>query len=94
MLRHVAKPRHAPLDRFDRALVVRAPEVLREILDAAPNHDAITLCANSYGRPWTESEFRSSWEHFRKALEKAGHIGRGLTLYGLRHGDPQGVRLR
>jgi hypothetical protein len=44
----------------------RAPQALREILGAAPIHDAVTLCANSYGRPWTESGFRSSWEHVRK----------------------------
>jgi integrase len=62
-----------------------APEPLRAILDAAPPHDAITLCANSYGRPWTESGFRASWEDIRKRLEKAGRIGPGLTLYGLRH---------
>lgn len=62
----------------------RAPQALREILDAAPKHDAVTLCANSYGRPWTESGFRSSWEHVRKGFEKAGRIGPGLTLYGLR----------
>jgi integrase len=62
-----------------------ASQALREILDSAPSHDAITLCANSYGRPWTESGFRSSWEKVRKGLEKAGRVGPGLTLYGLRH---------
>ncbi len=62
----------------------RAPQALSEILHAAPSHHAVTLCANSYGRPWTESGFRSSWEHVRKRLEKAGRIGTGLTLY-VRH---------
>jgi integrase len=62
-----------------------APEALRAILEAAPRHDATTLCANSRGRPWTESGFRSSWEDVRKRLEKEGRIGPGLTLYGLRH---------
>jgi hypothetical protein len=28
---------------------------LREILDAAPKHGAITLCASSRGQPWSES---------------------------------------
>jgi integrase len=62
-----------------------APEPLRAILDAASPHDAITLCANSYGRPWTGSGFRASREDIRKRLETAGRIGPGLTLYGLRH---------
>ena len=62
-----------------------APEPLRSILDSAPPHDAITLCANSHGRPWTESGFRASWRNIRKRLEKAGRISPGLTLYGLRH---------
>ena len=52
-------------------------------------HSAVTLCANSYGRPWTESGFRASWAAVRKKLEKAGRVGPGLTLYGLRRrGDP------
>jgi Phage integrase family len=62
-----------------------APAPLRATLDAAPKHNATTLCANSRGRPWTESGFRSSWEHVRKRLEREGRIGLGLTLYGLRH---------
>ncbi len=33
------------------------PEELRQILDAAPKHDAIALCANSRGKPWTDSGF-------------------------------------
>jgi integrase len=45
----------------------------------------MTLCANSYGRPWTETGFRASWGKIRKKLENEGHIGAGLTLYGLRH---------
>lgn len=61
------------------------PEALREILDAAPKHDAITLCANSRGRPWTESGYRASWNKVRIKLEKAGKVGPDLTLYGLRH---------
>jgi integrase len=63
----------------------RAPKALQKILAEAPSHDAITLCANSNGRPWTESGFRASWRKLRIKLELRGLIGSGLTLYGLRH---------
>jgi len=62
-----------------------APKALQEILAAAAPHDAVTLCANSNGRPWTESGFRASWRKLRIKLEVLGLIGSGLTLYGLRH---------
>ena len=62
-----------------------APAPLREILDTAPKHDAMSLCANSDGKPWTESGFRASWRTYRNKLRAAGVIGPGLTLYGLRH---------
>lgn len=58
---------------------------LKEILDNAPEHVAITLCANSDGRPWTTSGFRASWRKHRIKLEEAGAVEPGLTLYGLRH---------
>jgi len=63
----------------------QAPQVLQEVLASAPSHSAITLCANSNGRPWTESGFRASWRKLRVKLEHLGLIGPGLTLYGLRH---------
>jgi integrase len=63
----------------------QAPKALQEILANAPTHNAVTLCANSNGRPWTESGFRASWRRFRIKLEKAGRVGPNLTLYGLRH---------
>jgi Phage integrase family len=62
-----------------------APDELRKIVDAAPKHGAITLCANSDGKPWTESGFRASWRRVRLSLERTGAIGPGLTMYGLRH---------
>ncbi len=62
-----------------------APSALTTILIESPKHNAITLCANSHGRPWTESGFRASWATVRKKLEKTGRIGPNLTLYGLRH---------
>ena len=61
------------------------PAPLKAILDAAPAHDAVTLCANSDGKPWTISGFRASWRPIRMRLERDGKIGPGLTLYGLRH---------
>jgi integrase len=62
-----------------------APDPLRAVLEAAPRHDAITLCANSDGKPWTVSGFRASWRKYRLALERDNRVNPGLTLYGLRH---------
>ena len=62
-----------------------APAPLRAVLKDAPNHGAITLCANSDGKPWTVSGFRASWRKFRVKLEADNRINSGLTLYGLRH---------
>jgi integrase len=61
------------------------PKPLASILEAAPPHNAVTLCASSRGRPWTIGGFRASWDLLRVRLEKEGRIGSGLTLYGLRH---------
>jgi integrase len=61
------------------------PAPLAAILTSAPPHAATTLCANSRGLPWTLDGFRASWRSLRLRLEKAGAIGSGLTLYGLRH---------
>jgi integrase len=61
------------------------PRPLADILEHAPRHTAVTLCANSRGRPWSLSGFSTSWGSVRLKLEKDGLIGPGLTLYGLRH---------
>jgi integrase len=61
------------------------PAPLTCILAAAPTHDAVSLCANSDGKPWTVSGFRASWRPIKTRLERDGKIGPGLTLYGLRH---------
>lgn len=61
------------------------PNPLRKIISEAPVHNALTLCANSNGQPWTLSGFRASWRPIRQHLEEAGEIQPGLTLYGLRH---------
>ncbi|MDZ4760077.1 MAG: tyrosine-type recombinase/integrase [Alphaproteobacteria bacterium] len=61
------------------------PQRVRDTLAASPKHSAITLCANSYGKPWTVSGFRASWGPVRKRLEREGLVQPGLTLKGLRH---------
>ena len=63
----------------------RCPAQLAAILAEAPQHDALTLCANSDGKPWTVSGFRASWRPIKRKLEREGKIGPALTLYGLRH---------
>jgi len=65
--------------------LIPLPSPVAEAIAAAPAHDAITLCANSRGKPWTVSGFRASWAPIRKRLEESGAIGKGLTLKGLRH---------
>jgi len=50
------------------------------------------LAVTSKARPWTESGFNSSFGKFIDELEKAGLIGPGLTMRGLRH--TLGTRLR
>lgn len=62
-----------------------APAELKRIMANMPKHDAITLFANSYGKPWTKSGFDSVWAKLRKSLEDRGLIAKGLTLKGLRH---------
>ena len=54
-------------------------------LTRMPRHSAVTLCANSYGKPWTVAGFRASWRPIRLRLERTGQIEPGLTLKGLRH---------
>ena len=58
---------------------------LQRELDAASEHDAETVLANSSGRPWRYDGFYSVWRHLRRTMESEGVIGPGLTLKGLRH---------
>jgi integrase len=58
---------------------------LRQALREAPEHNAITLCANSHGQPWTQNGFLSSFRKQLKKLEARGLIEPGLTFHGLRH---------
>jgi hypothetical protein len=56
-----------------------APAPLREVLAAAPRHDAITLCANSEGKPWTASGFRASWRTYRGKPRECGFDERTIA---------------
>jgi integrase len=58
---------------------------LRAILDESPSHSAVTICATSYGTPWTLAGLRASWRKVRMKLEETGEVAPGLTLKGLRH---------
>ena len=60
-------------------------DVLRREILQAPAHSAITFCANSRGVPWTEDGLRCSFAKLRNTLHRAGKIGPGLTIHGLRH---------
>lgn len=66
-------------------LWVPLPSPVADALASAPKHDAITLCANSYGRPWTVAGFSASWKKVRKKLLDKELVRPGLTLKGLRH---------
>ncbi len=61
------------------------PQLLVDELARAPQHDAITVCANSLGRPWTVDGFRASWRPIKLRLEQESKIEADLTLKGLRH---------
>ncbi len=67
------------------AVWVPLPKPVVDAIKEQPEHNAITLCANSYGKPWTVSGFRASWRPVRVKLEEAGLVQPGLTLKGLRH---------
>lgn len=61
------------------------PEPVKLVLAKAPTHNAITLCANSYGKPWTYNGFSTNWHRLKVKLEASGSVQPGLTLKGLRH---------
>ncbi|WP_042778164.1 tyrosine-type recombinase/integrase [Sinorhizobium fredii] len=60
-------------------------EPVADALARSPRHNAITLCANSRGKPWTYNGFSTNWYKIKKKLEDAGAVQPGLTLKGLRH---------
>jgi integrase len=51
----------------------------------SPHRNAITIAAMKNATPWTESGFNSSFIKAMATLKRAGKIGDGLTLHGLRH---------
>lgn len=67
------------------AVWIPLPTPVRMALAAAPKHDAITVCANSHGLPWTTAGFNSSWQKARQKLLDLDAVSPGLTLKGLRH---------
>lgn len=79
------------------AITVPVAAPLKAILDAAlaeaarPDADGharpetITICANSRGKPWTESGFRASFFKIIRSAEASGTVASGLTFHGLRH---------
>jgi integrase len=64
---------------------IKLPSPLVAVMEAAPRHDAITVCANSRGRPWTYNGFSTNWDKLKNKLQDAGAIQPALTLKGLRH---------
>ena len=54
------------------AVAVPVHPILAEILSSAPEHDAVTLAANSRGQPWTESGYNSTFGKFIGRLEQEG----------------------
>jgi integrase len=61
---------------------------LKAILDAmdAPSEiEALTLVANSQGRPYTANGFRTIFFRLIRRLEAEGKVRAGLTFHGLRH---------
>jgi integrase len=72
-------------NKTDVAVWLPLPASVTNTIQEAPSHNAITICANTYGKPWTVSGFSASWRTFRKRLEEAGRVNKGLTLKGLRH---------
>jgi integrase len=71
--------------KTDVAVWFDLPADVVAAISEAPAHDAISICANSRGLPWTISGFQSSWAKYKSKLEREGLIAHGLTLKGLRH---------
>jgi len=76
--------RHETRKRRVEVVLPLMDDLRRELL-RAPAHDAITLCANSFGQPWTEDGLRCSFGKLREKLELENAIAPGLTIHGLRH---------
>jgi integrase len=55
-------------------------------------HNAVTVCANSRGEPWTVSGFASAFRRLRDTLHQQGLVGKNIAPHGLRHSI--GARVR
>lgn len=63
-----------------KALVrFKVAKPLKDMLDAKPRSNCVTILTNSRGEPWTSDGFRASWS---KALKQCGV--EGLTFHDLR----------
>jgi integrase len=58
---------------------------LAALLKTLPKHDAVTVAATTYGKPWTVSGFNSSFIKAIAKLQREGFVEAGLTFHGLRH---------
>lgn len=68
-----------------RAVMLELVEPVSKAFASVEAHDAITLCANSRGRPWTYNGYSTNWHKIKTKLEEEGAVQPGLTLKGLRH---------
>nr|WP_272213595.1 hypothetical protein [Marinicella sp. W31]MDC2879557.1 hypothetical protein [Marinicella sp. W31] len=55
-----------------------------QVMTNQPKHDAITLCANSYGRPWTTAGFRASWRPSSSCSDRIPKPWNGTALFEAR----------
>jgi integrase len=61
------------------------PSPLLEVMSDERMHSTLTICANSFGKPWTYNGFSTNWHRIKTKLEANGSVQPGLTLKGLRH---------
>ncbi|PJN96079.1 integrase [Amaricoccus sp. HAR-UPW-R2A-40] len=64
-------------------VAIPVPQRLQAVMDAARQHNAITMLASTLGGPWSYSGLSTAWHRFKKA--QAGVVPAELTLKGLRH---------
>lgn len=58
---------------------------LASVLKENRQASAVTLAVTTYGKPWTESGFNSTFIKAISKLKQEGKVGEGLTFHGLRH---------
>ena len=62
----------------------KIPEQILKIILSIKGNETGYVFVNSFGQPWTDDGFRSSWHDFREKLRGEG-FATNATLYGLRH---------